>query len=252
MSKILALCVLFLSLSMSSARAHGALVELAVVDRGNGVTLNQYPAHGERWIEGVPGQRYAIRLQNRTGERMLVVLSVDGINAVSGQRADPGQAGYVLEPWQSTDVTGWRKSLSEVAAFEFASLPDSYAARTGRPDDVGVMGIAVFREKRQRPVPTPQVSTRQARESRAGAAMERESAAAPPAPASPSLGTGHGAREYSVVRQTRFQRASPRPDEVVALRYDRRENLIALGVLPAPGGWSRRPDPFPGGFVPDP
>ena len=36
--------------------------------------------------------------------------------------------------------------LNEVAAFYFTQLPDSYAARTDRPDNVGVIGVAVFRE----------------------------------------------------------------------------------------------------------
>ncbi|HRN58917.1 MAG TPA: hypothetical protein PLI44_01540 [Chiayiivirga sp.] len=251
-SILLALCVLIPCLSLPAARAHGALVEMSVIDRDSGAVLIQYPARGERWIEGIPGQRYAIRLQNRTGERVLVVLSVDGVNAVSGQTADPGQAGYVLDPWQSTEVAGWRKSLSDVAAFEFAPLPDSYAARTGRPDNVGVIGIAVFREKRVRPMPKSKVSARQAQESTADAAAERSVAAVPPMAPGPSLGTGHGAREYSPVRQTRFERAGSRPNETVALRYDRRENLIAMGILPAPGAWARHPDPFPGGFVPDP
>ena len=40
----------------------------------------------------------------------------------------------------------WAKRLSdsEVAAFVFASLPQSYAARTGRPGDVGVIGLAAW------------------------------------------------------------------------------------------------------------
>ena len=247
-----ALPILALLLLPLLARAHGTLVELGVVDRASGAPLAQYPARGERWVEGFPGQRYAIRLQNRSGERVLVVLSVDGVNAVSGQTADPGQAGYVLDPWQSTEVTGWRKSLSEVAAFEFAPLPDSYAARTGRPDNVGVIGIAVFREKRQHLMPMPQVSARRSQESKARDMLERSAGAAPPMASGPSLGTGHGAREYSSVRQTRFERASSRPDQATALRYDRREHLIAMGVLPAPGAWPHRPDPFPGRFVPDP
>src|SRR3546814_20574948 len=96
----------------------------------------------------MPGHRYAVRLTNTSGERVLVVLSVDGVNAVTGEDADPSQAGYVLAPWQSTEIDGWRKSLDEVARFSFTDLPDSYAARTGRPRTVGVIGIAVFRERR--------------------------------------------------------------------------------------------------------
>ena len=39
-----------------------------------------------------------------------------------------------------------------MAAFEFSSLVNSYAALTGRPADVGVIGVALFQEKP--PLPT--------------------------------------------------------------------------------------------------
>ena len=68
------------------------------------------------------------------------------------------------------------------------------------------------------------------------------------------IGTGHGRSEFSPVERVQFERAHSRPDQRVAIRYDRRENLVAMGVLPRRDyGWSE-PDPFPGslGFVPDP
>ena len=72
------------------------LVEMTVVDRDSGQTLPEYRHRGKDWIAGVPGHRYSVRLTNTTGERVLVVLSVDGVNAVTGQTANPAQAGYVL------------------------------------------------------------------------------------------------------------------------------------------------------------
>ena len=83
---------------------------------------------------------------------MLAVVSVDGVNVVSGKTASIDQGGYVLNPYQTVDITGWRKSYSSVAALVFSSPYDSYAARTGRPGNVGVIGVAVFRELRR---PTP-------------------------------------------------------------------------------------------------
>jgi hypothetical protein len=70
----------------------------------------------------------------------------------------------------------------------------------------------------------------------------------------PSLGTGHGRGEYSPVQQVQFERASTRPDEMVVIRYERHETLVALGVLPETRDALRDPDPFPGAlsFVPDP
>ncbi|NUO74552.1 MAG: hypothetical protein HOQ32_00915, partial [Lysobacter sp.] len=124
------------------------LVDVAVIDRDAGDWLPSYPHRGQQWIAGTPGHRYAVRLTNTSAQRVLVVLSVDGVNAVTGQNAHPSQAGYVLEPWQSTEINGWRKSMEDVAQFVFTDLPDSYAARTGRPDNVGVIGVAVFEESR--------------------------------------------------------------------------------------------------------
>ena len=43
-------------------------------------------------------------------------------------------------------MPGSEAALSQTAAFYFTDLADSYAARTGRPDNVGVIGVALFRE----------------------------------------------------------------------------------------------------------
>ncbi len=71
---------------------------------------------------------------------------------------------------------------------------------------------------------------------------------------SPKLGTGHGQREDSHVGQTRFERLQSQPNEVITIRYDSRENLIAFGVIQEPV--PQRPNPFPrsdsASFVPDP
>jgi hypothetical protein len=242
-----------------------ALVRLAVVDRDSGAESPQYPGRGQRWIAGAPGHRYAVRLANLGSERVLVVLSVDGVNAVSGETAAASQGGYVLDPWETADIAGWRKSLDDVAAFVFTDLGDSYAARTGRPDDVGVIGIAVFREKRPiawarpqwpaagdaaAPPAAPEASA--SRESAAGAAsrMAQAQAQAPDA-ATQTLGTGHGEREWSPIGTTAFVRASRTPAQVDELRYDDERRLAALGILPRRSP-ARVPRAFPGGFVPDP
>jgi hypothetical protein len=135
------------ALSCASFVRAGELVDLRVIDRDTGSTLSTYARDGRIYIAGMPGHRYSVQIANRIGERVLAVLSVDGVNAITGQSASPDQSGYVLDPYQSTEVTGWRKSMSEVAQFNFTALSASYAARTGRPDNVGVIGVAVFREK---------------------------------------------------------------------------------------------------------
>ena len=267
---LLAFLLACLLSGMGPAHA-GRLVELSVVDRDTGQHLPVHWHGGEAWIAGTPGHRYAVRLANRSGQRVLAVLSVDGVNAVTGEDAAGDQAGYVLAPWGSTEVTGWRKSLSEVAAFEFTSLGDSYAARTGRPGNVGVIGVAVFEERRRRAWRDEdriggaqeregsarhdeRALARQAPAPQAADAASAEAKAWAGAPAEP-LGTGHGQREWSTVRRTGFERASRHPAEVLSLRYDSYANLAAAGIVPRRWpryGQHRDPQPFPGGFVPDP
>lgn len=268
------------------ALALGHLVDVQVVDRSRGGGVLETHRHrGASYVVGRPADRYAVRMTNRTGARVMVVLSVDGINAVSGETASTSQTGYVLDAWQTADITGWRKSRSETAAFYFTSLPDSYAARTDRPDHVGVIGAAVFRERVT--APPPAVAPEPAREwserndeqprrraqapsgSAAADATARESSAAsPPPPAAPSslaesravdrdafakadkLGTGHGERVWSPITMTSFERATSRPAELMQIRYDSYANLVAAGVIVRPRA-QPFPNPFPG-FAPDP
>ena len=256
------------------AVAVGSLVDMQIVDRGRGETLSTWRHRGNTWVAGRPGDRYAVRLTNRSGARVLVVLSVDGVNAVSGETAAVGQTGYVLAPYQSAEITGWRKSHSEAAAFYFTALPDSYAARTGRPDNVGVIGAAVFRERVPENLgnwfpPAPPIAREGAASGRMQEAAKQAPAATAADAAAPSelearrsrsefgqrddrkLGTGHGEREYSPTTQTAFERATSSPAEIVQIRYDSYQNLLASGVIPRQRPQLRQPDAFPT-FVPDP
>ena len=113
------------------SRAPSPAVTLEIVDRDDGQDLAQYRHRGQAWVAGEPGHRYAVRLRNQGPQRVLVVLSVDGVNAISGQTADTGQAGYVLGPWQVLEVDGWRKSMDAVAQFVFVDPARSYAAHAG-------------------------------------------------------------------------------------------------------------------------
>src|SRR5690606_37225766 len=105
---------------------------------------------GQMFVAGEQGERYEVRLTNNSGDRVEVVLSVDGRDAVSGRMADfRTQRGYVLEPFSSVSIDGFRTSLSSVAAFRFTSPGESFAGRSGTPGNAGVIGVAVFKERRQ-------------------------------------------------------------------------------------------------------
>lgn len=258
------LCAAVLALAAATPARAGNLLDLSIVDRDSGQTLPTYASGGKLYVAGTPGHRYSVRLTNRSGGRVLAVLSVDGVNAVSGQTASPDQTGYVLDAWQSTEVAGWRKNLDEIAQFNFTALPNSYAARTGRPANVGVIGVAVFAERtpdwRDReaiadavPPPAPAQESAGAMDSAKPAARAAQPLAKSAAPMrrAESLGTGHGAREYARVDRTTFERATRAPVETLTIRYDSHANLVAQGIIERPIA-RRDPQPFPGAFVPDP
>ena len=129
----------------NSAFALGSLADVQIYDRMENRQLPLYWHQGKAYVVGKPGNEYQIRVRNAAGGDILTVVSVDGVNAVSGETASPDQTGYVLTQGVRYDIRGWRKSLNRTAAFYFTQLSDSYAARTGRPNDVGVIGVAVFR-----------------------------------------------------------------------------------------------------------
>jgi hypothetical protein len=270
--KRIALLVTMLVLGRA-AWAMGALADVTVYDRTEGGTLTVYSHEGKYFIAGKPGNRYQISIRNQGGDDVLAVASVDGVNVVSGETANWNQTGYVLGAAQTTQIKGWRKDQNRVAAFYFTELGDSYAARTGRPGNVGVIGVALFRRKVE-PVAIEPYWNEDRRERDAAPQapnQARPSAAQDAAPAAKSgaqagleskraapayredkkIGTGHGASEHSSVRYVDFERASEQPDEVITLYYDSYRNLLAQGVIPH----ARVPavaTPFPGQFVPDP
>ena len=263
------------------AAAHWAQPSLAAVDvydRQDGRMLPVYEKDGRHYIVGTPGHEYTLRVRNLTGERILAVTSVDGVNVVTGETASPDQSGYVIDAYGSVEIGGWRKSLERTAAFYFTDLGDSYAARTGRPGNVGVIGVAVFRER-----PRVVFSPRRDRiaQPQSGAVAKEAPSTMEPAPEAPAaepqgmreeardqvadargaaksttgpLGTGHGRSETSYATRVSFARATTSPAQLVSLQYDRYETLAALGIVAGRYYARRAPEPFPAGlrFVPDP
>jgi hypothetical protein len=256
----------------------GRLAHIRIVDRTTGSTLPIYEHQGEYWVVGSAGSKYAISMQKRSEPqpwrermraqgRVLAVTSVDGINVISGQSAAYVQTGYVLSGFGAYEINGWRKSLQEVAAFTFAAPGESYASKTGRAANIGVIGVALFVEQAE-PVPmrrpeleksetmkereqssaAPSATTPQSAASGALAESKKDAdlqsankASADQSSAelsararstlAPGLGTQHGQREVSVTHNVAFQRASNSPDEVIMIRYDSLENMVRRGVL---------------------
>jgi hypothetical protein len=219
----------------------------------DGQRASLYPApdgSGRYYVEARRGGRYSVALANRTGERVGVVLAVDGLNAISGAR-DAGRGRmYVLDPWQSTTVQGWRTSLQEVRRFTFVDEQASYAARSEKANEkMGWIEIATYRERRAfvrtfprrerpaSPAPLGSEGDSSGRSTAPSSEAARDSAetAAPKlrsdAQARAYPGTGWGDRTHDPVVLVSFDPESE-PSELVTLRYEYRPALVALGVLP--------------------
>jgi hypothetical protein len=269
-----ALAAILAALALPAA-AVGHRADIGIYDRATGSELPVHWHEGRAYVVGRPGNEYQVIVRNRRGEDVLAVVSVDGVNVMDGKTASPSQGGYVLSPWKRLDIRGWRKSMDEVASFYFTSLGDSYAGRTGRPQNVGVIGVALFNRKpvHHQPAPEPSWPRMSPSEKREAPAMDapvgeasdsarryrhapaaptsQAAATAPLATPSAPLGTGHGRRETSPVRWVEFERASDHPVETISIYYDSYRNLVAQGVL-TPYAQRREPDPFPNAFTPDP
>jgi hypothetical protein len=244
-------------LMAASCRAQGVgqIAEVTVIDRDSGITLPVTRYRGEYWVAGAPGARYGIEIANRSTGRVMAVTSVDGVNVLSGATAAWDQGGYVFEPSEHYQISGWRKTDAQVAAFIFTASPNSYAERTGRPANVGVIGVALFRERRPEVAESPVNRLSRRSESPAASADAAASLLRFAAPAA-KLGTGHGEREYSYVNHTEFVRLQAQPNEIIRIHYDSSENLVAMGIIRKQRALPPYANPFPGSpdsaYVADP
>lgn len=237
-----------------------------------GNPLPAFAHRGTRYAMGENGERYNIRIHNRTAQRVEAVVTVDGRDVVSGRVGDyKNERGYILPAWGSVLIEGFRTSHSEVASFRFSAPSDSYSARMGTPENVGVIGAAFFPEaSRPRPpvrIPLPvspysegrSDARRERSSSPAGASSATESAPAPKradrakasagAPldsyanesaSASNIGTEYGESRDSYVSEVHFRRAHPNsPAELAVIRYDDEAGLRAHGIDTRP--WERQP-----------
>ncbi len=230
-----------------------------------GRSLNAYHHRGQTYVLGQYNHRYNVRVYNDSGRRIEAVVTVDGRDAISGAKGDyVRQRGYVIQPWSSVLVEGFRQNHSNVAAFRFTTPGDSYSGRMGTPQHVGVVGVAVFRERHRRRYRKP-VAKRRAKSKRhynpfdddadrgAAPAPSMDALGGASAESAPrrrrsaqNLGTRYGESRYSPVVEVSFKRRrSNRPDQILAVYYDDAQGLASKGVQLYPPYSSYAPQPFP-------
>lgn len=179
------------------------------------------------YLEARDRAAYRIRVHNRTGGRVGLVIAVDGRNIISGRRSEleRGERMYVLDAWESAEYEGWRTGADRVNEFYFTDWPDSYAEAFGDRSARGVIAVAVYRE-RQRPghsysAPVPELRERSA--AAPGARSDKRGESEQP-------GTGFGEEIHSPSRRVAFdpQRS---PAASYFIKYEWRDALCRRGVI---------------------
>ncbi len=243
-------------------KGHGASsgpYQVEITDRA-GSSLRTFHRNGRTWVLGQRGQRYRIKVHNHSNRRIEAVISVDGRDAIDGRSARTTKRGYVIDAHDHLLVDGFRVNMANVATFRFSSVADSYAARMGNDREVGVIGVAIYKERR-RPVrlPRPRRWHKRPRwmpddrdEARAGAEAPKAAEASPrgdiggrsgrsstaklrrrarKSAGRPGLGTRFGERRHAPATSVTFRRArSWRPNAVLSLRYNNTRGLMAMGI----------------------
>jgi len=263
--------------------------------QGKMVRSRIYHHDGCSYVEGIDGRRYLIRVTNPTMGRVETVVSVDGIDVHDGKQAATDKSGLVINPRGSYDFEGFRVSNEKVAAFRFGGVEGGYAAHKGDTSNVGVIGVAIYREQERMPIIINKTeitfqsdlysaqpnwiggwsgparipkggidSFRSIRRSsrskgilstQAMSSVEPSCTVASPAPqaatesvVSPALATEFGESRESKVGETTFIRKTSSPWRLFTIRYESRENLVKLGIVPDDSELQVREQasPFPG------
>ena len=256
----------------------------------HGSSAKEYYHRGSFYIEGKEGTNFSLRLRNNSSQRVLFVPTIDGISVLNAKEGSFKSRGYIVDSHSSTTIEGWRTSDDKVAQFFFSSPKQSYAKRINKGGNLGVIGCAVFKEKRHEPVYPPVTIINNFPEPKpynppmwpawpsitpnhtfdpvnvyslncsAGAqanalnAMQATNTNNNKVFASAGLGTGFGEDKYSPTVTVDFEREN-HPDEVFNIYYNTRENLASLGIeFKKPVYVSKTPKAFPkeDGYCPRP
>jgi hypothetical protein len=201
--------------------------DLAVVVDGQ--SRREYHHRGTTYIEAIRGREFSLRITNPTGYRVAVALAVDGLNTIDAKHTDGWNAAkWVLEPYESTEISGWQVSGTTARRFFFTGEHNSYGAAIGKTENLGVIE-AIFYRERGRPIAQFREQDSQKRSEGAAPAP----ALAPEAAANDDYAaTGMGGRTRHEVERVHID-LDPHPIETVRIRYEFRSQLVKLGVLPA-------------------
>lgn len=244
------LAALLLGASVYASETNGYSVSVLVDDSPRA----EYRRDGTVYIEALRGQEFAIRLTNPMPYRVAVALSVDGLNTIDAKHTDAWTAAkWILEPYESTTISGWQVNQETARKFYFTGETRSYGAALGQTKNLGVIE-AVFYAERRRPVAKQEHRSYERRESSAD--TESGTASAPPPPMSAPKSSGNAAGsaaapsdDYAAAGMGRRTQhdiewvnidLDPTPVASSRIRYEFHQQLVKLGVLPDERPLARR------------
>lgn len=195
----------------------------------NGTPREEYVHRGSTYIEAIRGREFSIRLRNPTAQRVAVALSVDGLNTIDAKHSDAwGASKWVLEPYETAEISGWQVSNQAARRFFFTGERNSYGAKLGQTQNLGIIEAVFYRERVQR---SSEFQKRDSLERRGveGGALPPAAMEAPRAD-DEYAATGMGRRTEHQVDEVAIDLERD-PIASVAIRYEFRPQLVRLGVF---------------------
>jgi hypothetical protein len=226
----------------------------------NGSPITEYFHDNNYFVEGRESTEFSIQIKNSSFEDIEAIISLDGLSILDGKQAGNKSSGFVVKAYNSAKLDGWAISNQQAKAFFFTAGSNSYAAKTKKASNIGVIGAMIFRKKQPKMVwrnnllqtnQTPwnvvtgprlnQVSASISASASATGAIAFNSASAD---AENNLGAGWGDTISQTLVNVNFERRDPdNPDSLMAIYYDDRKGLERRGiVLDRSKSYS---DPFP-------
>jgi hypothetical protein len=254
MKRMLAAIALIGWTAASQAGSSAPVIEIVGPD---GRTFREIPVTARdgamrSYLEAERGARYEVRVRNPSGERLGLVIAVDGRNIINGKKSElaRGEPMYVLGAWDTQSYAGWRANLDAINEFYFTDWSDSYAQAFGDRSARGVIAVAVYREVPPPPPVYQPYDEGDDRELSRSAPSADAPARSAGRAAEKSAGTGYGDRRVDRAVKVEFVAQSSAATRHF-IKYEWRETLCRKKLLEC-GEKNRFWDESVLGFAPPP
>ena len=136
---------ILLAFASAAALANEATPVSVEIVSPDGSTFREFPVRSRdgslrSYLQAEKGARYQVRVRNDSGERLGLVIAVDGRNIINGAKSEltRNEPMYVIGAWETEDYTGWRASLPRMLTGWLPTTRQAQSAmaairKSGRP-----------------------------------------------------------------------------------------------------------------------